>query len=117
MVARSSPRWPGRLAQGEGRSFELVDSARAPGAEGRATTAFGSLCQRRLPLLALWSGHHVDRSTALSHYPSCAKASRSLFSCSWGRFVEMISKSYAFSSSMILSGAVAPLVRANSAEV
>jgi hypothetical protein len=31
--------------------------------------------------------------------------------------VEMISKSYCFSSSMTLSGAVAPLVKANKAEV
>jgi hypothetical protein len=43
--------------------------------------------------LGLWSGIQTRRSTAMSHYPSCAKASRSLFSCSSGRLVEMISKS------------------------
>ena len=43
--------------------------------------------------LGLWSGESVDRSTAMSHYPSCAKASRSFCSCSSGRLVEMISKS------------------------
>src|SRR5215211_9137079 len=48
---------------------------------------------------------------------SWAKASRSLCSCSSGRLVEMISKSYAFSSSTTLSTAVAPLVSANSADV
>ena len=60
-----------------------------------------------------------DRSAAMSllYYSSWAKASRSCFSCSSGRLVEMISKSYCFSSSITLSGAVAPLVRANSAEV
>src|SRR5215204_6179852 len=69
--------------------------------------------------LAPWSGLHCGRCTANSppYYPSCEKASRSLFSCSSGRLVEMISKSYCLSSSMTLSGAVAPLVRANSAEV
>src|SRR5829696_1882122 len=59
-----------------------------------------------------------DRSAAMSLlYYSCAKASRSCFSCSSGRLVEMISKSYAFSSSTTLSTAVAPLVSANRAEV
>src|SRR5918995_4793339 len=59
-----------------------------------------------------------DRSAAMSLlYYSCAKASRSCCSCSSGRLVEMISKSYAFSSSTTLSGAVAPLVSAKSAEV
>src|SRR5215218_7191290 len=48
---------------------------------------------------------------------SWAKASRSCFSCSSGRLVEMISKSYCFSSSTTLSTAVAPLVSANRAEV
>src|SRR5215207_5971596 len=48
---------------------------------------------------------------------SWAKASRSCFSCSSGRLVEMISKSYCFNSSTTLSTAVAPLVRAKSAEV
>src|SRR5829696_6763754 len=50
-------------------------------------------------------------------YYSCAKASRNFFSCSSGRLVEMTSKSYCLSSSITLSGAVAPLVRANSADV
>src|ERR687897_1673078 len=58
-----------------------------------------------------------DRSAAISLYYSCAKASRNFCSCSSGRLVEMISKSYCFNSSMTLSGAVAPLVSANSAEV
>src|SRR5829696_1252671 len=48
---------------------------------------------------------------------SWAKASRNFCSCSSGRLVEMISKSYAFNSSTTLSGAVAPLVSANRAEV
>jgi hypothetical protein len=43
--------------------------------------------------LGLWSGRQTRHSTAMSHYPSCAKASRSFFSCSSGRLVEMISKS------------------------
>src|SRR5829696_4440711 len=47
---------------------------------------------------------------------SGAKASRNCFSCSSGRLVEMISKSYCLSSSTTLS-TVAPLVSANSAEV
>src|SRR5215216_7901000 len=55
--------------------------------------------------------------SVFSCYYSCAKASRSCFSCSSGRLVEMISKSYCLSSSITLSGAVAPLVRANSAEL
>src|SRR5215208_6259672 len=46
--------------------------------------------------LGLWSGESVDRSTGMSHYPSCAKASRSFCSCSSGRLVQMISKSYRF---------------------
>src|ERR671912_2446342 len=49
-------------------------------------------------------------------YYSWAKASRSFCSCSSGRLVEMISKSYCLSSSTTLS-TVAPLVSANSAEV
>ena len=65
-----------------------------------------------------WSGGRVGRSKAiLLLYYSWAKASRSCFSCSSGRLVEMISKSYCLSSSITLSGAVAPLVRANRAEV
>src|SRR5215208_589400 len=66
-----------------------------------------------------WSGLLDDRSNAISplRYYSCAKASRSCFSCSSGRLVEMISKSYCFSSSTTLSTAVAPLVSANRAEV
>src|ERR671911_2705021 len=64
------------------------------------------------------SGHSDDRSASISLlYYSWAKASRSWFSCSSGRLVEMISKSYCLSSSITLSGAVAPLVSANSAEV
>src|ERR687898_262572 len=58
-----------------------------------------------------------DRSAAISLYYSCAKASRNFCSCSSGRLVEMISKSYCFNSSTTLSGAVAPLVSANRAEV
>src|SRR5215218_7581026 len=50
-------------------------------------------------------------------YYSWAKASRSWFSCSSGRLVEMTSKSYCLSSSTTLSSAVAPLVSANSADV
>src|SRR5215207_8883032 len=50
-------------------------------------------------------------------YYSWAKASRSWFSCSSGRLVEMTSKSYCLSSSTTLSTAVAPLVSANRAEV
>src|SRR5215212_10487682 len=59
------------------------------------------------------SGHSDNRSALIALvYYSCAKASRSWFSCSSGRLVEMISKSYCLSSSITLSGAVAPLVRA-----
>src|ERR671911_18957 len=65
-----------------------------------------------------WSGQPAHRSKAiLLLYYSWAKASRSCFSCSSGRLVEMISKLYCLSSSMTLSGAVAPLVKANRAEV
>src|SRR5215208_2616212 len=47
----------------------------------------------------------LRRCAPLAYY-SWAKASRSWFSCSSGKFVEMISKSYAFSSSTTLSTAV-----------
>src|SRR5215203_3835757 len=101
----------------------------------------GNLCQCVLPLLGLESYNQeapgrygyvrlrqslpirpgvVNPLTAPGQSCPCyswAKASRSWFSCSFGRLVEMISKSYAFSSSTTLSGAVAPLVRANSADV
>ena len=63
-------------------------------------------------MTSLQSGHSENRSAAMSlvySYYSWAKASRSLFSCSSGKFVEMISKSYCLSSSITLSGAVAPL--------
>src|SRR5215213_10976352 len=69
---------------------------------------------------SLQSGFLSDRSAAMSlvySYYSWAKASRNFCSCSSGRLVEMISKLYCLSSSITLSGAVAPLVRANSAEV
>src|SRR5215216_3023350 len=66
---------------------------------------------------SLQSGHSENRSAAMSLYYSWAKASRNFCSCSSGRLVEMISKSYCLSSSITLSGAVAPLVRANRAEV
>jgi hypothetical protein len=69
---------------------------------------------------SLQSGFLSDRSASISlvySYYSWAKASRNLCSCSSGRLVEMISKSYCLSSSITLSGAVAPLVRANSADV
>ena len=65
------------------------------------------------------SGRSDNRSAAISLlYYSWAKASRSLFSCSSGRLVEMISKSQGLPArSITLSSAVAPLVSANSAEV
>jgi hypothetical protein len=73
---------------------------------------------RRPTLFTAERSLRYDRSAAMSLvYYSWAKASRNLFSCSSGRLVEMISKSYCFSSSITLSGAVAPLVKANSAEV
>ena len=69
------------------------------------------LCGAPNPL-PLQSGRSDNRSAAMSLlYYSCAKASRSLFSCSSGRLVEMISKSYCFSSSMILSGAITTMVK------
>src|SRR5215211_6321487 len=105
----------------------------------------GNLCQCALPLLGLESYNQEapgrygyvclqpslrirleavnpltaprpSRSLLPTTY-SWAKASRICFSCSSGRLVEMISKSYAFSSSTTLSTAVAPLVSANSADV
>src|SRR5215212_4727487 len=119
-----------------------LSRACAQGRGERATIALGFLCQGRHLLLGSdncnreapdrhgwypfamgliyppWSGQPADRSKVISlptpYY--VAKASRSCFSCSSGRLVEMISKSYCLSSSMILSGAVAPLVKANSAE-
>src|SRR5215203_3344956 len=67
---------------------------------------------------SLTDNRSADRLCApLAYYYSWAKASRNCLSCSSGRLVEMISKSYSLSSSMTLSGALAPLVRANSAEV
>src|SRR5918998_665970 len=102
----------------------------------------GFLYQSVLPLLGLrssgrWTryrrGNHtvcdklylsaLERSTRwplqgdLKSCYSWAKASRSWLSCSSGRLVEIISKSYCLSSSAILSNAVAPLVSANRAEV
>jgi hypothetical protein len=80
------------------------------------------VCLRRsvMPptLIAAERSLRDNRSAAMSLvYYFWAKAPRSLFSCSSGRFVEMISKSYCLSSSITLSGAVAPLVKANKAEV
>src|SRR5215207_5102700 len=120
-----------------------LSQACAQGRRERATIALGFLCQGTHPPLGSdncnrespdrhgwypfamvlisppWSGQPADRSKAISlptnYY--VARASRSCFSCSSGRLVEMISKSYCLSSSMILSGAVAPLVKANRAEV
>src|SRR5215208_8510368 len=53
------------------------------------------------------SGRLSDRCASISllYYYSWAKASRSCRSCSSGRLVEMISKSYCLSSSITLSGA------------
>src|SRR5215210_1509940 len=124
------------------RGFELVDPTPDDAGE-RTTIGFGFSCQSGLLLLgsdyySLESALTPQTTISLLRHPlfcsgavrlvtapeqgrpttySWAKASRSCFSCSSGRLVEIISKSYAFSSSTTLSTAVAPLVSANRAEV
>jgi hypothetical protein len=82
---------PGRDASGaSSRLLNPRTMSRAPTVTlmTSRTVPFDSGCH-----LAPWGGQQDGRPTTVWRYPSCEKASRSFSSCSFGRLVEMISKS------------------------